>query len=77
MWHHLPAAKLDTDLFEGLNFKQLFFKPVFRSSLQNFIKITYAKFRDEEFETETEILRDRDLMISLNTELMLILKDGL
>jgi len=28
--------------------------------LQNFIKMTYAKPRDEELETETEILRDRD-----------------
>jgi len=28
--------------------------------LQNFIKITYAKSRDEELETETEMLRDRD-----------------
>ena len=30
------------------------------SFLQNFIKNTYAKSRDEELETETEILRDRD-----------------
>jgi len=28
--------------------------------LQNFIKITYANSRDEELETETEMLRDRD-----------------
>jgi len=41
---------LATDLFERLNFEQSFFKTVFLRNcfLQNIIKITYAKSRDEE-----------------------------
>jgi len=60
---HNNKESLATDLFERLNCEQSIFKTVFFSgtpSCKTSQKITYAKSRDEELETETEILRDRD-----------------
>ena len=59
---HNNKESLATDLFEQLNSEQSFLKAFFKGtpSCKTSQKITYAKSRHEELETETEILRERD-----------------
>ena len=74
---HSNKESWATDLFGRLNFDSkndcpnwtiIFWNCFLRNSLQNLIKITYVKSRDEELQTETEILQTETRPETFDTE---------